>query len=206
MKKLFLLIVLATAVWAYFNFLAPKKYPPGILIPGAPEQMMVRWPVNPVQKGQCTIRMIAEYSIEARVLHTKRYWSGEIAQFTPYDVAVGWGPMSDQGVLDRLTISQGNRFYFWEYENKPPIPEREIISHSANMHLIPARFSVRNQIAWLRRGDLVRLKGYLVEVTAPGMNPWRSSLTRTDTGNGACEIMWVESVEKLKAPETAARP
>ncbi|MEI8342075.1 MAG: hypothetical protein WCH43_11155 [Verrucomicrobiota bacterium] len=201
MKKLFFLIVVAAAVWAYFNLLAPIKYPSGILIPTEPDQLMVSKAIDPVHKGPFTLRLVAEYTIDARVLHLKRYWSGEIAKFAPYDLAVGWGPMSDQSVLDRLTITQGNRFFFWEYEGQSPIPEKEIISHSANMHLIPASFFVRNQIAWLRRGELVRLKGYLVEVTAPGMIPWRSSMSRSDTGNGACEIMWVQSVEKLKPVE-----
>jgi len=197
MKKLLFLIIAAATVGACFCFLAPKRYSPGVLIRREPEQRMLSRPVDPIQKGRFTIRPLAEYSTDARVLHLKHYRAGEIAQFAPYDLAAGWGAMSDQSVLDRLTISQGNRFYFWEYEGSSPIPKNEIISHSSNMHLIPADATVRSRIAWLRRGELVRLKGYLVEVTTPGMTPWRSSLSRTDTGNGACEIMWVESVEKV---------
>jgi hypothetical protein len=107
-------------------------------------------------------------------------------------------------VLDRLDISQGNRFYYYEWQNAPPIPKEEIICHSANMHLIPADWSLRCAMWQTRAGDLIRMKGLLVEVSGPDMPPWRSSLSRTDTGNGACELMWVESLEKLNDSGKAA--
>jgi len=41
------------------------------------------------------------------------------------------------------------------------------------------------------------MSGYLIEATHPqGVKPWRSSLTRTDTGSGACELMWVEKFSR----------
>ncbi|HEV3148526.1 MAG TPA: hypothetical protein VGZ24_07735, partial [Chthoniobacterales bacterium] len=49
----------------------------------------------------------------------------------------------------------------------------------------------------LRTGSLVHLSGELVEATGPGIGTWRSSLSRTDTGNGACELMWVEKMSAL---------
>ena len=37
--------------------------------------------------------------------------------------------------------------------------------------------------------------GYLVDVAGPGGFAWNTSLTRNDTGDGACEIVWVETLE-----------
>jgi hypothetical protein len=34
-----------------------------------------------------------------------------------------------------------------------------------------------------------------VDVSAPDGWQWRSSRTRTDSGAGACEVIWVEDVE-----------
>ena len=45
--------------------------------------------------------------------------------------------------------------------------------------------------------EFVRLTGYLVDVQGPGGFRWRTSLTREDTGDGACELMWIERVEVL---------
>jgi len=46
----------------------------------------------------------------------------------------------------------------------------------------------------LKKGDKVYLEGYLVFIkgTVNGRNSWwNSSLTRNDTGNGACEILYL---------------
>jgi hypothetical protein len=46
----------------------------------------------------------------------------------------------------------------------------------------------------LRPGQIVTIGGYLVDVRGPNGFTWNTSLTRGDTGNGACEIVWVESL------------
>jgi hypothetical protein len=63
------------------------------------------------------------------------------------------------------------------------------------MHLIPSTSRVRDRLEDVRPGNVVRLRGYLVSVSGPNGYTWRSSLTRTDTGAGACELFYVESVE-----------
>jgi len=40
----------------------------------------------------------------------------------------------------------------------------------------------------------VTLRGWLIDVDAADGWHWRTSRTREDTGGGACEIIWVESV------------
>jgi hypothetical protein len=49
----------------------------------------------------------------------------------------------------------------------------------------------------VRAGSLVRFSGYLVKVEAPDGWAWVSSLTRDDTGAGACELVWVDDLETL---------
>ncbi len=108
------------------------------------------------------------------------------------DLALGWGVMSDQAMLDQLWWSQGHRFLNWSYpSNGWPIPFEELNSHSANVHVVPAGDSVRSAIEWTRTGRIVTLSGELIEVEGPGGTKWRSSLSRTDQGAGACELMWV---------------
>jgi hypothetical protein len=57
---------------------------------------------------------------------------------------------------------------------------------------------VKKQLLAVRRHVLVTLEGYLVEITRPDGYHWRSSLSRDDTGGGACEVMWVTSVARKK--------
>jgi hypothetical protein len=137
----------------------------------------------------------AEFSARVRVLHREDYSIGPLAQLVPTDFAVGWGPMSDSSVLADIEISQGNRFYYWRTDNWP-IERRDIETHSANWHVIPENESVRDVLTRVRAGSLVELRGRLVDIEGKegGM---RTSLTRNDTGAGACEILLAETARLL---------
>ena len=146
--------------------------------------------VNPFQLDNFTIIPLADYTIEARLLSVKHYRFDMGATLSPTDLAVGWGPMTDEAVLSKMQISQSGRFFLWHMDNIP-IPQREIEIHAANMHIIPANDTVKSQLKKVKVGQVITIKGQLVEAkTAKGW-VWRSSLSREDTGNGACELMYV---------------
>ena len=46
----------------------------------------------------------------------------------------------------------------------------------------------------IRVGEVVHLEGKLVDIESPQFGVMRTSLTRNDTGPGACEIIYVEAV------------
>jgi hypothetical protein len=46
----------------------------------------------------------------------------------------------------------------------------------------------------VREGDVIVLQGYLVDVDHDSGWRWRTSMNRTDTGAGACEIVFVEFI------------
>ncbi|MDZ7292121.1 MAG: hypothetical protein ONB44_19785 [candidate division KSB1 bacterium] len=167
-------------------------YPPGILVPEVPRQMPLAksslW-----EKDGYWFKALAKFSLEARVLSKERYWFGREADLCPFDLALGWGPMSDQKILDQLTIRQNGRRYYW-WPKQPTLSYEEINSHSANMHLIPANDEIKAMIKQIRRGDIITLRGYLVAVQSNDGWHWRSSLSRTDRGDGACEVIWVDSL------------
>jgi hypothetical protein len=101
--------------------------------------------------------------------------------------------MSDESVLQHFEIAQRNRWYYWRTDNFV-IPRREVETHSANMHMIPANEDIAKQLTMIDEGDLVTLTGKLVNVSADDGWRWNSSLTRSDTGQGACELIYVESL------------
>ena len=165
----------------------------GILIADEPHQIVINSPPRLTLKNY-HVEPLTKYTIEARVLGTERYRLGREADISPVDFALGWGAMSDTAVLKKIDIRQSGRFYFWRVDAFP-IPREEIESHSANTHMIPADTAIARRLNEVRPGQIVRLRGYLVAISAEDGWQWRSSLSRTDTGNGACELMWVESVE-----------
>lgn len=196
--KLRWLLILLIAFGAYQHW---QKRPvtthmtPGVTVAADPEQTEVESGPD-LHMGDYRIEPLATFSVEARVLGAEHYHLGREADLSPVDLALGWGPMSDPQVLSSISISQGGRFYHWQVDEFP-IPREDIETNSANMHMIPANTSIETQLQKIRPGEIVRIKGYLVEATASDGWRWRSSLSRNDTGGGACELVWVESVYVL---------
>lgn len=150
---------------------------------------------SPLQRDGYVIEPMASYDIRARVLSIERYRMGREADLSPLDFALGWGPMSDDTVLNQLKIDQSNRWYHYRWEGTPPLDPTLMSRSSANTHLVPANDSVKNRLFDVRKGAIVRLSGYLVNVRHTDGWSWRSSLTRDDTGGGSCELMWVTDVQ-----------
>lgn len=167
--------------------------PPGILAPDEPRQQALDAAAPTFRKDRYEIKALAEFTLEARVLGRENYRFDAGADLAPVDLALGWGPMSDSAVLAEIAIHQRHRFYYWLTVTFP-IPRRDIETHSANMHLIPASRAVADRLKSARSGHIVNLSGYLVEAHHDDGRRWRSSLTREDTGDGACELVWVETV------------
>lgn len=139
------------------------------------------------------ITPLESFEIEARVLSTEHYSFGREADLSPVDLALGWGKMSDEAILKDIKISQSNRFYFWHVDEFP-IPRREIETQSANMHMIPADDAIASTLKSVKTGQVVKISGFLVRADANDGWHWQSSLTREDTGNGACEVVYVKSL------------
>lgn len=191
------IILIVCAVFAGYKLVAgrPVHWSPGVLAPAEPVQEDIDRAEHIPYKGvELTPR--ARFSAEVRVLSRERYRLGALGSAVPLDFAVGWGPMSDSAVLADIKISQANRFYFWHYDGEaPPIPRRDIETHSANWHLLPAAAAVFDTLDEVRVGEIVQLEGELVDIKGSDFT-LHTSLTRNDTGAGACEVLYVESVRR----------
>ena len=187
-------VVAALAIFAVYKLYSNRdiEHGPGVLAAGEPMQRELE-SAAVVERGDFRLRPRAEFSATVRILRREEYSMGPLAKLVPTDFAVGWGPMSDSAVLADVEISQGNRFYYWRTENWP-IERDAIETHSANWHLIPENQAVRQVLGGLRAGSVVELRGQLVDIEGKegGM---RTSLSRTDTGAGACEILLAESAQ-----------
>jgi hypothetical protein len=151
----------------------------------------------PIQHGRWTLTPRASYDITARILSREDYHFDALSDLAPEDLALGWGFMSDNRILSAFEIAQSARFYTLRPLENLPVPRQEIIEHSANTHVIPADATVRSQLGRLRVGQVIHLTGVLVD-GARDDGAWiKTSLTRSDTGAGACEVMLVERVEIL---------
>lgn len=191
-KRVFIALALAWVAYSWWSQ-RPLHNGPGVIAPRAPQQQSLSdAPTFDVNGYRLT--PLAEYDIEARLLAREHYRLGREADLSPMDFGVGWGRMSDEAVLEQIDLSQSNRFMNWRVEQFP-IPQREIETSAANMHLIPADKNIERQLDKMRVGQVVHLRGRLVRVDAPDGWRWISSLSREDTGAGACELFWVERAD-----------
>lgn len=170
---------------------------PGVLAPRAPVQHDTPG-ATPFPHDDFQLTPLATFDIEARVLSRETYRFDSESALSPIDLALGWGPMSDSAVLDGLDIDQSGRWYSYRWHTpEPPIPQVQIRDSSANMHMIPADGAVAARLDRIRAGDVVRIRGHLVEARNEAGWRWRSSLTRQDSGGGACELVYVTSIEEI---------
>ena len=188
-KKLLLVFICLISYGAYQHYQhRPVIHGAGEIAPDEPIQTSTK--AADIQLNGFTLTPLADYAIKARVLSTEDYSMGTEAELSPTDLALGWGPMSDESVLSKIEISQNNRFFYWHVDEFP-IPQREIEIHAANTHIIPANDTVKRQLSKIRTGQVVDIKGQLVEASRADGWRWRSSLSRDDTGAGACEVIYV---------------
>jgi len=152
----------------------------------------------PIAKDQ-SISVLQPFRGDFRILGSKTYTDDEQAKFSPIDYAVSWGLFAEPEIARHISVNQYDRFLNWKMD-KVPVPTEQAMQMVSNMHIIPANPQIAQQIQKVKRGDLVRLQGDLVEIKDKDL-VWRSSLTPTDTGDGACELFRVNSIvwiEKVK--------
>ncbi|MCR5013096.1 MAG: hypothetical protein K6A72_12180 [Lachnospiraceae bacterium] len=147
------------------------------------------------------------YDIEALVVHTKNYYGTDFgAKLAPRDLALAWGNVAKYNSTVDFHWGQHGRWYYWKvntYEELSTVGTVDDVNRqSSNNHLIAANSSVKKSIKKIKTGDHIRLKGYLVSITATDSKGtpyyWNSSTSRNDTGDGACEVMYVTEVNILK--------
>jgi hypothetical protein len=190
--KVLLLSYIAWGAW-HWNANRPLRTPEGVLAEGEPQQTNVS-DGEKLQVGRWKLTVRATYQLTARVLARESYHFDAMSDLVPEDLALGWGPMSDNSVLRTMNISQSNRFYYWRTSAATHVARDTIISHSANTHVIPQTPAIARLLARLRPGQVVTLRGELVDAVRDDGRSLRTSLVRTDTGAGACEVMLVTDV------------
>ncbi len=188
--SLLLVALLIVGVWKHSNGVVSAD--PGVLAAGEPVQVEIEKP-TPFHHNDVTIEPVAHFEVKAKVLGKKRYFFDNTADISSYDFALGWGRMSDQQIVDQINIRQSNRWYYWS-SDRLVLPIEEIARSSSNMHLVHKNDAIKDALGKVREGQIVHIKGYLINAVYPDGGRWRSSLTREDRGNGACEVVFVEEV------------
>jgi len=181
--------------WHWWRTERPVHHRPGIIALNDPKQIDLDTPEIFSAKGY-TFSKRARFDITARLVHKSYYRADAGAALAPVDLVVGWGPLSDSAVLDKVEFSQMGRWFYWRPKTGEfPLTRETMITHLAQMHMIPASEEVEAQLDTIRPGSLLTVRGFLVDVRGPNGFTWNTSTTRDDTGDGSCEIVWAQEVQ-----------
>ena len=147
------------------------------------------------------------YDITGVVTSVRDFWGlDDYAALAPRDVCLAWGSLAETFLNGGATFYQQYRYCYGKatgenaemaetFEFKTPFGQkRSSLALMSNNHLIASNVEIRNQIADLKIKDKIRIKGYLVNVTYNELS-LRTSERRDDAGNGACEVIYVTSIE-----------
>lgn len=193
MKQILIVLIIGSFLFYLYHRSQPVSLGDGVKATNEPIQKTIDKGI-PFRYNEFKITPLADFQINAKVILKKDYSYDTEAELSPTDLALGWGRMSDEAVLSKLSISQSGRWYRYRYKNAP-IPQKEIQTHSANMHLIPADDNVAKIIKAVKAGQIIEIDGQLVEAENTETKwTWKSSLTRNDTGGGACELIFVKAL------------
>jgi hypothetical protein len=137
----------------------------------------------------------AAFSVDGLIVASDRYRHDLAAPLAPRDLTLVWGRVPEH--LDAIKFSHGHRFFMFNYNNNAPFDQNYISRHATNIHLIPASDNLRRAILRASEHQPIRLSGFLVDIAGSVRKrsfTWRTSMTRDDTGDGACEVLYVREI------------
>ena len=114
------------------------------------------------------------------------------------DVCVVWGDNATNPMLHKLDFWNGIFTCEVKTKNQEALDSFDIYKLSNN-HLISDDPFIRDQVKDINIGDQIRVRGYLASYGSEGGGKRGTSTTRLDTGDGACETLYVEDFDIIQA-------
>ena len=164
---------------------------PGISVEEAPQQTQTS--AESFKHEEYNISPMAEFECSAKII-SKKYYSDHWADISPIDMTLGWEKLSDESIIHRINFDQTTRWTHYTPLNiAGVISAEELRTQHGNFHMCPANDDVRSALLNMPQGSVIHFKGKLINLSKSGWSN-QSSLKRTDSGAGACEIVWVEEI------------
>jgi hypothetical protein len=183
--------LLLLGLW-FYDAMRPVSQPPGVLAPNAPQVEPVTGKPPVFEHNEHVLTALAHFSAHARILSLDRY-GDRAAQVAPLDMALGWGPLSDSATLAGIDVAQHERGVLYQSFD-PKLPDAQAGAFLLNLHVVAADPELQKRLRELRSGNVVRLKGWLVEAVGGDGWRWRGK-PRADDPAMPGTVLWLEALE-----------
>jgi len=187
--------------WPKDNEFRPELFQEPVQAPGD-----IPAPFDVVQKG-FTYSVYPQYEYELWGMVVSSHYAGSFLDYAHEmwkdylnikDLCVVWGKNLETGAFREIKFWSRDFtcYYSW---SSPEVGRQFSQSHISNNHLITEDAQLRRLIKSVKRGDQVRLRGWLAKYGHKGSRVVRgTSTTRQDTGGQACETVYVTEFEVLR--------
>jgi hypothetical protein len=153
----------------------------------------VRYQVEPVYDYEMTGMIVSYRHHDAA---TSRMHRSANDHLNMTDLCVVWGDTAQSPYLDRLKFWNGI-FTCNVQTSDSAAWESFDMTELSNNHLLSADEDIRDRLRDVRIGDQVYVRGMLASYGSGGSKRGTST-TRDDTGDGACETIFIEEFEVVQ--------
>lgn len=157
--------------------------------------------LEPVELAEVGVRLmpVSEIRIDAAVLGVQRYFGDDMKDVIPVDLALGWGQSMRDGIWQKIGTTQMQRRAIFRPLTRDLKFDDTILDTLTNMHMVTHADPIRSDLLRVRRGDVVRITGRLVDIREgrTGRLLMASSQRFDDRGDGACEIVFLDRIERI---------
>jgi hypothetical protein len=162
-------------------------------------------PFNAVYEGvEYTVEPEYEYELHGMIVSYRHHDGDSRMHFQAndhlnmLDVCVIWGDNTKNPDLDKIDFWNGIFTCVVQTRDQQAWDAFDMYQLSNN-HLISADDEIRSQVRDIKVGDQIHITGYLASYSSEGGGKRGTSTTRLDTGDGACETLFVERFEIVEA-------
>lgn len=206
-----LALLASLALWALSLVFDDRLPPPGDILPQLYREPLqaagdlpapfpvtrkgLGYVVKPLFRYELNGLVVSRHRSDSLLDVSHRRWRDRL---NIMDLCVVWGKNIGSGVYRRM------KFWNRDFTCMCEFPDEATArlfsgSHLSNNHILCADDALSRRILRARPGDQVRFKGYLASYSQPANQFQRGSSTvRDDTGDGACETVFVTEFEVLR--------
>ncbi len=120
------------------------------------------------------------------------------------DICVVWGSNAKHPDLNKIDFWNGIFTCNFSTRDQAAWDAFDIYQISNN-HLLSDNHRIRDRVTDIKIGDQIRVKGYLAGYSSPGVSKRGTSTTRQDTGDGACETIYITDFEIIQPLQSVWR-
>lgn len=201
------LLLLAVALWKSDALPPPPELSPALL--DEPVQVAVRKPafattshgvtytVQPLYTYELVGLVVSKHDAKTWWDYLHREWNDNL---NIVDLCVVWGNNARNGSYADIHFSSGQFTCNFSTRSDAAYAAFDQTAISNN-HLLTDHPEIAKKLRTVRVGDQIRFRGHLAEYAHQHGLDFRrgTSTVRTDTGNGACETVFIDSIEIIRA-------